>query len=336
VGTGQADVMMSAATPEEQPKESFVLQPVNRLRDEPKTKATFAKIVDLLRGHPEDWHIMPQLLREFHLSGRSFNPRQIEKLVRRATLDGQLGMMMESFRQVDDLGVKMSTVGIARKVMLSAHERAVMADWGERELDKAIKNTEVCLLLAQDPKHVEGVKDKARNCPEIYGAAMALVAARRWLWQINKVKSPTAKTADATPVVEMTTDPEEKTGETTEVATPTLTDAYTLGKGDIPRIEDLAKAMLDRSGAAVLEADESKPETVRLAISNWLPAWFGIQLATRVLPESSESRKRLQGAYRSDIEPLIKKVLPSLGAAASKGRWPREVKLHRAYQKLLA
>ena len=159
-------------------KVPFTLYPLDHLRDEPNTRKSFAKLLDLLRER-KDWELLPDFLRELKASGRRLRAPLVAKMVRKAAGQGHMGLMMEVFRRVESTGLKLGDLEVTREVMQGAIQRAVRGDWGEQELDKALKHAELTLLSLEDPKHAAGKgQENPLDRPEVIGVAMALAATK--------------------------------------------------------------------------------------------------------------------------------------------------------------
>jgi hypothetical protein len=159
----------------------MVLQPLDRFTDEPRTRPTLNKLLDLMQT-PNDFALLPDLFRELRLAGRDPGPGMVAKTVRKAANKGQVGIAIELFRRTESTGLKINQEEVAKEVMRGAVERVVLGEWEQNVLDKAIKNVEVAWRLMGEPKQRD-VRTKtetrdAREVPEVVGAALALVAAR--------------------------------------------------------------------------------------------------------------------------------------------------------------
>lgn len=158
--------------------ETFTLVPLDRTK-EPNTKASFHKLLDLLKTK-SDWDILPAFLQGLKDSGRKVKQDMAEKMVRHAVKAGRMGIMVECLRMVGTTGIKLDHVGLAREVMLGALATAYHGGWSEEALAKAVRQAEGMLVLMEDPLHVPA--DQApqtldpQRAPDVIGLAMGLTA----------------------------------------------------------------------------------------------------------------------------------------------------------------
>ncbi|MCJ1258607.1 hypothetical protein MMC24_006440 [Lignoscripta atroalba] len=160
--------------------EVHTLQPLNRLTDEPNTKASFSKILELMK-ESSDWACLPGFLEGLKGSRRKVTHAMLEKMVRRAAEMGMQGVVMDCLRRVERTGVVLDGVGLAREVMWGAILKAIQSGWSEGGLQKALKYGEDVLEMMEDPRHMNGRKlssDDPRCKPEIVGVVLHLAAVR--------------------------------------------------------------------------------------------------------------------------------------------------------------
>ncbi len=265
-------------------RESFILQPLIHEVDEPPFMETIHKILAHLRQSETntDWEIVPDLLREFYVSKRYIKPPQLEKLVRIAAEKDRMGLIINCIRNADEIGINIGHAGVMREILLGCITRATHADWDLRQLSIAMKQAETVYHLSHNSLHTP-VDPKTK--PDIVGTVMALVAAKAHLAKAQGQDEGS-----------------------TELGT------------DTERIERYATSMLDRSAHADLDLKEGDCNKGNEKLLMWLPVWFGVQMAERVLPTKSAVLKRMKGAFNADIDPLIKKAVAAQQSAPKNTR----------------
>ncbi|KAI4150965.1 MAG: hypothetical protein LQ340_003783 [Diploschistes diacapsis] len=162
----------------EKPKtETFTLEPLDHF-DEPNTRAAFHRVLSLLQ-EKKDWEVFAHFLNELRLSGRKISRVMVQRIIKKAAHTGHMGMAIELFRRTPLTGLRIEDTQIAMEIMLGAMHRAVAAEWGEGELERAQKNAETALRMMADPNHgPEDVVAGPANEAEVVGVPLALAGAR--------------------------------------------------------------------------------------------------------------------------------------------------------------
>lgn len=112
---------------------------------------------------------------------RSIKAFQIEKLVRRANVAGQQGVVMELLKRVDKTGVGIWDLSIAKEVMLGAVLKGVHGNWSQSAAERACRYAEAIWELIWDPGHSDGAKKMGsdiRRAPEVLGYLVLVHAVR--------------------------------------------------------------------------------------------------------------------------------------------------------------
>jgi len=156
------------------------LHPLNHLRDEPPTRPSFAKILDLMTESAE-WKNLPGFLEGLQTAGRRVGAGQLEKMVRRANSAGRQGVVMECLRRVEGTGVRLGDdAGLVREVMLGAVMRAQAGKWEMVAVDGAARYARGVWDLLWDERHRGGKTGglDMRKAPEVAGIVVEMEAAR--------------------------------------------------------------------------------------------------------------------------------------------------------------
>ncbi|MCJ1403007.1 hypothetical protein MMC11_006229 [Xylographa trunciseda] len=181
LGEDPITVSLPTTASSDSAEETFTLVPLDHLRDEPATAASFHALLALLRTKA-DWHILPSFLEGLKTSRRKLSPAMVEKMVRRAAAAGQMGVVGECARMVARTGVKVDNVGLAREVLWGTLQTVVLAGWTPKGTAVAAKQAEGMLVLMEDPAHVGGKRGAKgtdpRRAPEVVGVGMGLMALR--------------------------------------------------------------------------------------------------------------------------------------------------------------
>ena len=155
------------------------LRPLNRQRDEPNTRSSFAKVVQLM-GETGDWKNLPAWLEGLKIAKRSVKGDQMEKMVRRACEGGRLGVINECLRRVERTGLGLWDVRVSRECMWGAIENCVQSGWSEEGVHRAVRYVDNVWELMVDPKHAEDMTSDMdpKKRPEILGIMVLMHACK--------------------------------------------------------------------------------------------------------------------------------------------------------------
>ncbi|MCJ1247939.1 hypothetical protein MMC30_005154 [Trapelia coarctata] len=264
-------------------KESFTLVPLDRFTDEPDTKASFHKLLDLMQAK-SDWDVLPGFLEGLMGSKRKLKRDMAEKMVRRAGNAGRVGTIIECLRRTERTGLRVDNVALARVVMRGTLQTAIQSGWSEEGVTKAAKQAGVVMGLIEDPAHVpaehQSKKIDPRRAPDVVAIAMALMA-----FKVLKV------------------------GEGARV-------------GDLLQVEKYAKRVLRLWDNAELHFNtftgEIKWVDASKGLLMWAPVVQGMRWAIRALGEQSETSKRLGKVLEADVEPSVEKTKQVVELAGGK------------------
>ena len=149
------------------------------MKDEPATRPAIKKVVDLMT-ETKDWRNLPGFLEGLMTARRSVKGFQLEKMVRKVNECEKQGVVLECLKRVEDTGMGLWELRIAREVMWGATARAMQADWSEVGVEKSVKYAESIWEMMLDPRHREkmhGDQD-AKKRPEVIGVLVQMHAAR--------------------------------------------------------------------------------------------------------------------------------------------------------------
>ena len=234
------------------------LKPLSRVKDEPNTRKSLNKVLELLgEGEARDWDCLPGFLEGLKGAGRKISPAMVEKLVRRASEKGRQGTVMECLRRVERTGVVLDSPEVAREVMLGALRKAMQSEWSEEGVTKALKYAEGFLELMEDPRHVQGRRlssEDLRCRPETIGFAVLLAGVRA-------VK-------------------------------------YSNKKDEDGKIRSYTERMLATWGNADYVVTNGAWSDANYKLVMWSPMWYGLKTAQQVLGENSEFGRSLDKALQ--------------------------------------
>lgn len=159
--------------------EVLQLHPLSHVEDEPKTRASFAKALDLMT-ETGDFKNLLGFLEGLRTARRSIKGYQLEKAVRRANASGRQSIINDCLRRTESTGLSLGDLRVAREVTWGATLKAMQSEWSQEGVEKAAKYTENIWELMHDPRHHEkmhGLEDAKRR-PEVLGVLVQLCAAR--------------------------------------------------------------------------------------------------------------------------------------------------------------
>lgn len=159
--------------------EVLQLHPLSHVKDEPNTRASFAKALDLMT-ESGDFKNLPGFLQGLKTARRSIKDYQLEKAVRRANESGRQSIINDCLRRTESTGLSLGNLRVAREVVWGATLRAIQSDWSQKGVEKAAKYAENVWELMHDPRHGEKMHgmENAKRRPEVLGVLVQLSAAR--------------------------------------------------------------------------------------------------------------------------------------------------------------
>ena len=166
--------------------EVIQLKPLSHVKDEPATRPAIKKVVDLMT-ETKDWRNLPGFLEGLMTARRRVKGFQLEKMARKANECGKMGVVLECLKRVEDTGMGLWELRVAREVMWGATTRAMQADWSEEGVEKGTKYAEMIWEMMLDPRHREkmhGDQD-AKKRPEVIGVLVEMHAARALIENIG-------------------------------------------------------------------------------------------------------------------------------------------------------
>ncbi|KAL8827519.1 MAG: hypothetical protein Q9191_003131 [Dirinaria sp. TL-2023a] len=155
------------------------LQPLNRLRDEPKTRASVAKVLALMK-EGRDWVNLPGFLEGLKTARRKLRGWQVEKMVRRANECGRQGVVLECLRRVEGTAVGLWEVAVVRECMIGAVLKAQMDGWGSKGVEEGANFAMQVWDMLWDERHrvARPPEKDPKLRPEIVGVVVEMLAAK--------------------------------------------------------------------------------------------------------------------------------------------------------------
>ncbi|CAD6591011.1 MAG: hypothetical protein ASARMPRED_005146 [Alectoria sarmentosa] len=268
--------------------EVLQLLPLDKRRDEPPTRSSFAKVVQLM-GESGDWGNMAGFLAGLKVARRKLAGWQVEKMVRRANEGGKQGVMHEILRRVEKTGVGLWDVKVCREVMRGAILKGVQSGWSKEGIERGVKYADNIWELMWGPRHAEEQKKLGtdpRGRPEILGVMVLMHA-------IKALKLAGGK--DEGGVLEK-------------------------------YAEVMLKRWENSRGEMVI--DEQDWSDVNYKLSIWAPVWHGMKMARQVVGAGSPLGKKLGEKLSQDLEPLMQKSQAILSAHAPEEGMRRGLKMY--------
>ena len=155
------------------------MHPLNHVQDEPNTRSSFAKALDLMT-ETRDFKNLPGFLEGLKTARRSIKGYQLEKAVRRANESGRQSIVNDCLRRTQTTGLSLGDLQVAREVMWGATLRAMQKEWSQEGIEKGAKYADNLWELMHDSRHDEkmhGLEDAKRR-PEVLGVLVQMSAAR--------------------------------------------------------------------------------------------------------------------------------------------------------------
>ncbi|KAL9130255.1 MAG: hypothetical protein Q9217_001505 [Psora testacea] len=153
------------------------LHPLDHQKDEPKTRSSFAKAMALM-AETGDWRNLPPFLEGLKTARRAIKGWQFEKAVRLANESGKQGVVMECLRRVEETGMGLWDLGVAREAMWGAVWKVIQGNGSEEAVGRARRHAESVWELMWDAKHTEnmGGETDVRRRPEVLGVLVLMHA----------------------------------------------------------------------------------------------------------------------------------------------------------------
>lgn len=268
--------------------EVLTLRPLDKTRDEPPTRSSFAKVVQLM-GESGNWGNMAGFLEGLKVARRKLAGWQVEKMVRRANEGGNMGVVHDILRRVETTGVGLWDLNVCREVMMGAVLKGVQSGWSEEGVEKGVKYAENIWELMWDARHVEEQKKvgvNPRGRPEIIGVMVLMHAVKAAKLREGKDEG-----------------------------------------GMVEKYANLMLKRWENSRSdMVMDAEDWSDANYQLWI--WAPARHGIEMARQVVGAESRLGKRLGQKLIQDLEPLMEKSQAIISAHAPEEGTRRGLKMY--------
>lgn len=264
------------------------LRPLDKRRDEPPTRGSFAKVVQLM-GETGDWGNMAGFLEGLKVAKRKLKGWQLEKMIRRANDGGKQGVVYDLLRRADKTGVGLWDLGVCREVMRGAVLKGIQRGWSEEGVEKGVRYAESIWELMWESKHRDEQKKAGvdpRGRPEIIGVMVLMHA-------VKAVKFGGAN--DGGPMVEK------------------------YAELMLERWENSRDVM-------VVDRQDWSDANYKLLI--WAPVWQGMKMAQQVVGAGTPLGKRVEEKLRQDVEPLLQKSQAIISAHTPEEGMRRGLKMY--------
>ena len=167
--------------------EVLQLHPLDHKKDEPPTRSSVAKVVNLM-AETKDWRNLPGFLEGLKTARRRVPGYQIEKMVRKANEDGRQGVIHDCLRRVESTGFALCHIEVGREVMRGAVYKAIQNGWSEEGVEKAVKYAQNIWELMFDPRHTEDqtAESDPKRRSDVIGVLVQLHAAKAFMFGDRK------------------------------------------------------------------------------------------------------------------------------------------------------
>ena len=277
--------------------EVLPLKPLNHLRNEPATRKSIVRILELMKTG-QDWSNLPGFLQGLKTAKRKLKDKQWEKIVRRAGEEGRLGIVMECARRVEDTGLGMGKLGVVSEVMWAIVDRVNSASasgkggWNDpKTLDEAARTVMAVWEMTREQEHNKLRKDNSkspRRAPEIVGVVLQVLAARALIQPSSM--SPIMKAEVEKFARRIVRLPLDKTSH----------------KPDSPTTIDNAPT------DAVDEKPDPATVNARSKLLRHAPIWHALSLAKRLFQEDKKLLGRLS-VKQDQVEDVIEDAVRTIG-----------------------
>ncbi|PQE23804.1 hypothetical protein CJF30_00008799 [Rutstroemia sp. NJR-2017a BBW] len=160
--------------------ESFRLEPIRQLWDEPSKRKGFRRALYLMVD-TKHWNNLPRLLEGLKDCKRPLKKDQVQEMIRKAALANRIDIIIECARRVTDTGFRLNEPEVVKSVMWGLHVKAAQSDWAEKETEQALRLGEMVAEMLEDKQHAGGPivgDDDVRRLPEVIGILLELAAVR--------------------------------------------------------------------------------------------------------------------------------------------------------------
>ena len=216
----------------------------------------------------KDFDTLPGILEGYKLAKRNVTDAMKEKMIRKCSQVGKGGLIMKCIQEVDKTGIKLDSLSVARCVMLISVYRAIESEWSKAGLEKASRFAESILNMLEDPQHVVSKGTPKHLDPRIHPDILGVVLSS---FATRAVRLQTAQDHDG-------------------------------------KVAKYAQRMLSLWPNADFSLDKAGWHSANTQLLRWTPTWHGMNMALRVLNSKSELGRRLNDAFRKDVQPLVEKA----------------------------
>ncbi len=255
------------------------MRPIDRTKDEPDTRSTIAKILELMpQAGNEAWDNLPGFLMGLKTAKRRLKGWQVEKIVRRACTAKKEGLIMQCVYMVERTGLGLWELGAVREMMWAAVRRAEESGWSKKGVERGLKFAEGVWMLMQDPRHLvprNSILTDPMSRPEVVGVLVQLQAAQAVMFNDNNDEG-----------------------------------------GKVAEYSNILLALWPKDGAEVALGEDSDWHEANQKAVMWAPVAHGMKLARQVLGPESDMGREFGAKLEKELEPLLTKARDLLSTKA--------------------
>ncbi|KAF4555106.1 Hypothetical protein D9617_3g021760 [Elsinoe fawcettii] len=148
--------------------EEFNLKPLNRNAVEGERKPLLRQAIELITMEKEWTQIFP-LLEGMAKMGTPVDQATIEKLIRKASLEGHFGVILQALKAAERTGLTMRDRYVLHGVLRGLRTSAERGKWQQGTLDKAIRYADEVAALLSDKGHMDADKISRRQAVMVKG-----------------------------------------------------------------------------------------------------------------------------------------------------------------------
>lgn len=162
-------------------EEEVALEHVDRRKDIPNRSKLLHQALDQMQT-AADWKQLPNILESLAKAKAIPKPAVQEKMIRRATLADQLGVVVACLRKPTVTGITLKNDNIVDLLMRGLRSTAQLEDWKEENIQKALANANNIAQLLEQEGHTRGraphmlVVNDPRTRSSVIGQFLELVA----------------------------------------------------------------------------------------------------------------------------------------------------------------
>ncbi|KAL8867760.1 MAG: hypothetical protein Q9174_005451 [Haloplaca sp. 1 TL-2023] len=238
------------------------LHPLDRVKDEPSTRKSLRKMMELCEGG--DWVNVIPFLQGMRDAGRVIRGDQTSMMIRRMSKKGGEGVVLEVLRRTGATGVRLGDIRVARQVMWCAVRKCINSGFEQESVKEAERFVENAWAMCSEERHVDK-ETKAefgdpKTRPEIVGVVL-------WARALRSVLFEEARDED----------------------------------GKVRRAAEMLFAVWQNPSKAAA----GHWRDANMELDMWAPVWHGMNMARKVIGETTPLGRDLGNIITLDLEPLL-------------------------------